>query len=124
MAPSLSQDLVTDLYSWSDADEGVSDSDREAAAMLIALLEPESATTDEATDQDHVIQGATELRWASSGAEKKRLRLDLPPAIQARCEGTIGDWCGRFLMQTPVAVKVCRMETGMNHFRGQKTFPL
>lgn len=30
----------------------------------------------------------------------------LPPDIAARCVGTAGDWCGRYLMQTPVPPKV------------------
>lgn len=30
----------------------------------------------------------------------------LPPDIAARCAGTAGDWCGRYLMQTPIPAKV------------------
>ena len=32
--------------------------------------------------------------------------LVLPQELLKRCEGTVGDWCGRFFMQKPVPAKV------------------
>jgi hypothetical protein len=30
----------------------------------------------------------------------------LPPALQARCNGTVGTWCGKYYMQKPLPPKV------------------
>jgi hypothetical protein len=33
---------------------------------------------------------------------------ELPPEIAKRCQGTVGTWCGKFLMQKPIPSKVRR----------------
>ena len=30
----------------------------------------------------------------------------LPPEVAERCAGTVGDWCGQYLMQVPIPAKV------------------
>ena len=30
----------------------------------------------------------------------------LPPEVAARCEGTIGGWCGRYMLQDEIPAKV------------------
>ncbi len=44
--------------------------------------------------------------------------LVLPAELQERCEGTVGDWCGRFFMQKPVPAKV-RFHQPMPHGSGR-----
>ncbi len=43
---------------------------------------------------------------ALCGVRRTSSPLVLPADLQERCEGTVGDWCGRFFMQKPVPAKV------------------
>lgn len=40
------------------------------------------------------------------GAEGLARRPELPPDVGKRCEGTVGDWCGGYIMQEPIPFKV------------------
>ena len=39
--------------------------------------------------------------------------LVLPQELQERCQGTVGDWCGRFFMQKPVPARVRLADEGL-----------
>lgn len=106
---SVPQEAVSILQSWTDSDPRVSASDREAAAMLTGLLEQDA----EADAPAAHLRGVLPRRHGGNSTARHvdaqsvwRPRLALPPAIRQRCEGTFGDWCGGYLQQKPIPVKV------------------
>jgi hypothetical protein len=79
---------------------------REGAALV---TDPDSAMTSvEATGG-----GAVSSASSSSGGTTAEVPdvppadlSRLPPEVAERCAGTVGDWCGQYLMQVPIPTKV------------------
>ena len=94
------------LKRWAGSD-GLSDTDRAAAAKVLDLV---AAHTASSSGQQGDVPSADNRQRGSSGNSGDSGSGGLSPAklpseVAERCEGTAGDWCGRYLMQEPIPAK-------------------
>jgi hypothetical protein len=101
---------VAVLQTWAGS-EDVSDTDRAAAAKVLALLAARAASETSPSDS---VQSPKPMRRDSGssggggggGGGAGLAGPAAPSEVAARCEGTAGDWCGKYLTQQPIAAKV------------------
>ena len=87
----------------------ISDTDRAAATRVLDALAAHATSGDDQQDDvqssatlDQRVRDSTPL---SSGGSSSAATAKLPGEIAQRCEGTAGDWCGRYLVQQPIPAK-------------------
>ncbi len=92
------------LKRWAGSD-GVSDTDRAAAAKVLDLVAARAASSD--SQQSGVPSADNRQRGSSGSSSGSGLSpAKLSSEVAERCEGTAGDWCGQYLMQEPIPAKV------------------
>ena len=102
------QDAVAVLQRWAGSDN-VSNTDRAAAAKVLDVLAASAASEYSLAD---TVQTPGPLRPGSSssggggGGSAGPVGQAALSEVAARCEGTTGDWCGKYLTQKPIATKV------------------
>lgn len=79
---------------------------REGAALV---TDPDSATTSAEATGSGAVSSASSSGGGTTAEVPDAPPADLsglPPEVAERCAGTVGDWCGQFLMQAPIPTKV------------------
>ena len=92
------------LKSWAGSD-GVSETDRAMATRVLDLVAARAASSDSRPGDVPSADDRQRGRGGSGGSSSSVSAEKLPGEIAERCEGTIGDWCGRYLMQKPIPAK-------------------
>ena len=99
------------LQNWAGSGN-ISDTDRAAAAKVLDLLAANAVSGDRLTDAVRLPEperqggGSAVGGGSSGGGGGGSAAQALPSEVTARCEGTSGDWCGRYLTQQPIVAKV------------------
>ncbi len=95
------------LEKWIEAEGAAAGADPQALKSISAAMAKRDATA--AAQRGGSAAAGKSGGWGL-GVRKRQGTAGwlktLPPDIAARCVGTIGDWCGRYLMQTPILPKV------------------
>jgi len=106
------------LKQWAGS-EGLTDTDRAAADRVLDLVAVRAATSD--SQQGDVASADSKQHGSSSTSGSSALSpTKLSSEVAERCEGTAGDWCGRYLMQEPIPAKArgCTMQPPLMPVRG------
>lgn len=73
---------------------------------LVGWFRGGGALADAGSDEDNGEAADPAIGQPVSGRGTAKLPKVLPPDIAARCEGTIGGWCGRYMLQEEIPAKV------------------
>ena len=87
--------------------EDISETDRAAASKVLNLLAANAATSDKLHDsvQSPAASQRGSERRDGGGGSAGAVGAVMPSEVGQRCEGTVGDWCGRYLTQEPIPAK-------------------